>query len=235
MRAINRYVLAVLEKVAERRAHVRIGIGPESYEMFRADYLMAPVSPLSVTGNRVPTTSPSIVFVGTWGGRKRGSMVAAAAERARRDFHPDTQLTVFGPESDRSKWPSWVNHISGADDAAVQAGIRDSWLLAAPSAYEGFGIPAFEAMALGVPVVATSNPGSDFLAELVGMPAAFQILSDSHYEAGLMDRLKVGPDLSAGERDAVTRAVDDLLAGATADFLVSEIYEPAVAKLRARR
>ena len=52
--------------------------------------------------------------------------------------------------------------MAGADRRAIYEGAR---LLVLPSWHEGFGLPALEAMALGVPVVA-SNRGA--LPEVVG-------------------------------------------------------------------
>lgn len=40
---------------------------------------------------------------------------------------------------------------------------RRAWVFCLPSSYEGFGLPYVEAMARGLPVIATPNPGARFL------------------------------------------------------------------------
>lgn len=51
---------------------------------------------------------------------------------------------------------SAVHRVAAADDATVVAWMRRASLLAYPSLYEGFGLPALEAMAAGTPVVAST-------------------------------------------------------------------------------
>jgi glycosyltransferase involved in cell wall biosynthesis len=72
-------------------------------------------------------------------------------------------LIVIGPEEDAGNWAPWVEHRSGLDDAGVAELLVTAGVLCAPSTYEGFGVPAFEALSAGVTVVATSNPGSRYL------------------------------------------------------------------------
>ena len=45
------------------------------------------------------------------------------------------------------------------DEKSLIEKYRESWIYCLPSSYEGFGVPALEAMACGTPVVATVNAG----------------------------------------------------------------------------
>jgi glycosyltransferase involved in cell wall biosynthesis len=76
----------------------------------------------------------ALVVVGSdgWGAAAFGDAVAAAAAR------------------DRIVRPGYL------DDAGLAAALRGADALAYPSRYEGFGFPPLQAMAAGVPVVATA-------------------------------------------------------------------------------
>jgi glycosyltransferase involved in cell wall biosynthesis len=81
---------------------------------------------------------------------------------------PDVQLAVVGP-------PGWlavpgldapgIHRLGTVDERTLDAIYRNAIACAIPSRYEGFGLPALEAMARGCPVIA-SNATS--LPEVVG-------------------------------------------------------------------
>lgn len=91
-----------------------------------------------------------------------------------------------------------VRALGRVDDAALADLYRRAWLFCLPSSYEGFGIPYTEAMASGLPVVATPNVGSRFvtrdgrdgvLVELAGLGRALaDLLADARRRAALRER-----------------------------------------------
>jgi glycosyltransferase involved in cell wall biosynthesis len=103
------------------------------------------------------TAAPSIVFVGTAAGRKRGGFLLDIFSRDVRPVYPDAQLAFVGPAGPAVPGVSYYTGVSDEDLAALY---RRAWVYASPSAYEGFGLPYLEAMACGTCVVATPNPGS---------------------------------------------------------------------------
>ena len=103
------------------------------------------------------TLMPSIVFVGTSGGRKRGSFLMDVFSRVVRANYPEAQLAFVGPPGPATPG---VTYHTGVSDEELAALYRRAWIYASPSAYEGFGLPYLEAMACGTCVVATPNPGS---------------------------------------------------------------------------
>lgn len=100
---------------------------------------------------------PSILFVGSLDGRKRGSFLVDAFRRHVQPRHPSATLTMVGPNGPSCEG---VNYKTGVPDAELADLYRRAWVYASPSTYEGFGLPYLEAMACGAPVVASENPGS---------------------------------------------------------------------------
>jgi glycosyltransferase involved in cell wall biosynthesis len=117
----------------------------------------------------------ALVIVGGegWGAQAFGAAVAASRAR------------------DRIVRPGYL------DDARLAAVLRGAAVLAYPSRYEGFGFPPLQAMAAGVPVVATA---AGAVPEVVGDGAWL---------------------VPPGDRDALAARLDDALAGgAPVDALV---------------
>src|SRR5205807_260622 len=106
------------------------------------------------------TEHPTILFVGTWEGRKRGAFLADRFATDVLTRHPRARLMMVSDRCADQPGLTWIRFPS---DEELSRLYRSSWLFCMPSTYEGFGMPYLEAMGHGLPVVATPNPGSRFL------------------------------------------------------------------------
>lgn len=117
----------------------------------------------SPDGPRRELGHPYVLSVATLEPRKNLTTLveAFALVRARR---PDLQLVVAGAPV------SWAEHdvegegvraLGYVPDADLPALYRGAAALVYPSLFEGFGIPVVDAMASGIPVVASSHPSLD--------------------------------------------------------------------------
>lgn len=223
LRKLNHYLLAVTELISKISTKHRIAIGPDSYQRFDCHALMPPVIEVPRPRDILPTSERSVVFVGSFAGRKRGWLVEDVVEQAGRILGEPVELTVIGPESDASSWRSTTTHISGAPDSEVIRTISRAWVLMAPSLYEGFGIPVFEALSLSVPVVASSNPGTEYLRTLVGEGVALKIVrNDNDFASVLAEQIAIRMDISKEEEARVRHAISALLIQASPLRLLEE-------------
>jgi glycosyltransferase involved in cell wall biosynthesis len=149
---------------------------------------------------REKTAGPSIVFVGTLDGRKRGSFLLDTFQRVVRTAHPDASLMFVGPPGPDSPG---VTYYTGVSDAELATLYRRAWVYASPSTYEGFGLPYLEAMASGTAVVATPNPGS---CEVLGDGDYGRLVEDASFGAAVVDLLDSEGRRSAIETAGVLRA-----------------------------
>ncbi len=102
---------------------------------------------------------------------------------------------VFGA----ARWPGGIRPLGRVDDATLAALYRGAACLVFPSRYEGFGLPAIEAMACGCPVVAAAIPA---LHETCGEAALFADPDDPRAFATAVGRLLDEPAAAARLREA---------------------------------
>lgn len=211
-RRLTRYGLYPLEHVSSRLATVSLAVGPETRGLYRADGLADNgVDPARFYPG-AKSDRPTVLYVGTWGGRKRGEMMFDSFVNDVLPVVPNAEL-VFVADHLPVAHPS-VRYVPFPDDEALAALFREAWVFAYPSAYEGFGIPYVEAMASGTAVVSSSNPGAGYVLE---GGCAGAIVADTDFGstvAALLtdDERRVGYETAGVKRaqrfswDAVARA-----------------------------
>lgn len=106
---------------------------------------------------------PTILFVGTLGGRKRGSLLAKSfCEQVLPQF-PNAELWAV---SDLPLSGEGIRNFGRVPLETLCDLFQKAWIFCLPSTYEGFGVPYIEAMASGTAVVASPNLGAkEVLAE----------------------------------------------------------------------
>jgi glycosyltransferase involved in cell wall biosynthesis len=133
--------------------------------------------------------APTVLFVGSLSGRKRGRQLVDAFAQHVRPAWPDARLIVVGEPGPAAPG---VTYHTGVDDMELARLYRRAWIYASPSVYEGFGLPYLEAMACGTPVVAVANPGSR------------EVLGDGRY-GRLVAASELGRTIAALLGDAAAR------------------------------
>ncbi|MCS6777679.1 MAG: glycosyltransferase family 4 protein [Chloroherpetonaceae bacterium] len=110
----------------------------------------------------VPEGVPTILFVGTYERRKRGKLLMEIFAREVLPAVPEAQLWMVCEDAPAAPRVSRFCRVPTAELAELY---RRAWVFCLPSRYEGFGVPYVEAMASGLPVVATPNPGAEEVLE----------------------------------------------------------------------
>jgi glycosyltransferase involved in cell wall biosynthesis len=103
---------------------------------------------------------PSILFVGTMHGRKRGQMLVEIFRREIQIQIPEAELWCVCDKPANMPLTSGVRWFGRISEAQLAELYGKAWIFCLPSTYEGFGVPYIEAMASGAAVVATRNPGA---------------------------------------------------------------------------
>jgi phosphatidyl-myo-inositol alpha-mannosyltransferase len=157
MRKVAMRIVYPLERVSAFLATASIATNSETAGIYAADTIVGNSVDLDTFCPRSKTEYPSLFYVGTWQGRKRGAYLYREFINRVLPAIPDARLYMVidaCPEH-----PS-VTQMMGVSDDELAAVLASSWVFAYPSIYEGFGIPYIEALASGTAVVATPNGGA---------------------------------------------------------------------------
>ncbi len=144
---------------------------------------------------RLGTGEPYVLHVGGADPRKNlGALIGAFAAWARERSRPET-LALAGPVRDVERADldarvraaeGRVRHLGFVEDADLPALYSGARCVVMPSSYEGFGLPALEALACGTPVAAYD---AGALAEVAG-PGALLVADGAMAELlGAVERL----------------------------------------------
>jgi phosphatidylinositol alpha-mannosyltransferase len=157
-RKLDQLVLAGLEQVAARLATAAFGIGLESQALAGKDGILdSGIAQQPPRSDKELADAPTILFVGTWAGRKRGALLHDVFTREIRLAVPGARLVMV---SDDAAPAPGVELLREPTNERLTALYREAWVFCLPSAYEGFGLPYLEAMSHGVPTVSTPNLGA---------------------------------------------------------------------------
>jgi glycosyltransferase involved in cell wall biosynthesis len=157
-RRLDKGLVFPLELLAKRLATASYGVGVDSETIYRTDGLLNLGIDRAIPPR--PSPNPSILFVGTWQGRKRGAFLHETFSRQVRAAVPNAELWMV---SDHCEPAAGVRWIQAPSDAELSELMSQAWAFCLPSSYEGFGLPYLEAMAHGVPAIGSPNPGARLL------------------------------------------------------------------------
>jgi len=157
-RRLSQAIVYPLEVVSSRLATATFDIGTQLPPGYRTDGSLAlAVDPALPPGPAHLRERQTVLFVGTWEGRKRGAFLADVFEHSVLPRHPTAELLMVSDRCVERPGVTWVPFPSDEELAALY---RSAWIFCLPSTYEGFGMPYLEAMVHGVAVVATANAGA---------------------------------------------------------------------------
>jgi glycosyltransferase involved in cell wall biosynthesis len=178
---------------------------------------------------------PYVLALGTVEPRKDFPTLVRAFDRVAADR--DLELVIAGPVGwgehalteaiGASRFRSRIRRLGWVAEAERSALLRGAAVFAFPSLYEGFGLPPLEAMAAGVPVVATDGGA---VPEVVGDAALLVPVGDEAALAGALARVLDDDSL----RNRLVAAGAERIAGFTwercAEGMV-QLYRDAVSSV----
>lgn len=163
-------LIAVSPKVADELVAVDPSCVPRLVPNMVDDAFFTPAAD---EGDGAEPSSVHLVGIGALIAAKRWDLlIEAVADQRRAGVSATTTIIGTGPElerlealSDRRGLAEWVTFAGAQDREGVRRELRRADVLVHPSRYETFGVVLIEAMACGVPVIATRSGGPDWVVE----------------------------------------------------------------------
>ncbi len=189
----------------------------------------------------VPKRPRSVLFVGNSDDRNKGARYLLGAAKILADRGVDFHLT-FKDRLDADMAPRMIaelgigGRVTFLGRLPVEELVRlynEHELLVSPSLYEGFGLPAAEAMACGVPVIATTAGAfPEVIAD--GETGVLVPPGDAPAIADAIDRLLADPARRAAMGVAGVRRIREHFSWRVCAERTAELYEEVLAARRRR-
>jgi phosphatidyl-myo-inositol alpha-mannosyltransferase len=199
-RRISQYLVYPLEHLSVKLATVSLAIGRDTQTLYGIPSLIDNGVNLQLFHPGIKTPEPSIVFIGTWNGRKRGQFIY---EKFIYDILPKFPKARLNMICDYCPQHEAVTFHRSPSDTNLAAILRQSWVFAYPSLYEGFGVPYIEALASGTAIVTSSNVGSQYILDDAEYGL---IVGDDRFTQSIIDLLEDSERRSALEIKGLARA-----------------------------
>jgi glycosyltransferase involved in cell wall biosynthesis len=189
-----------------------------------------------IPGRIMTTASADVPF--------KGLLPLIEALAKLRTERPEAHLVVVGRLRGDSPVASAIERLGIADAVTFESAVSDERMVelyalasvaVVPSLYEGFSLPAVEAMACGVPLVATTGGA---LPEVVGADGVTGILvqpGDPSRMAAAIDMVMAAPELAARLSEAARRRVLDRFTWQACAATTAESYRWTIEHDRAAR
>lgn len=199
-RRLAQYGVYPLERVSTRLATLPLAVGPRTADIYSIPDLANNGVDLDLFRPGPKTPTPSVLFVGTWEGRKRGRFLYEVFVEYVLPRVPGAKLYMV---ADRCPEHERVVRVRYPTDGALAKLYRQSWVFAYPSVYEGFGIPYLEALASHTVVVCSPNDGASYV---LGPLASDSVVEDDQFGPRLVALLLDSHARQALEARGLARA-----------------------------
>jgi glycosyltransferase involved in cell wall biosynthesis len=197
-------VLIPLERIGALLADHIVGVSQSMRKSMPAVQTVIPCGVDLAAFHAGPKTErPTLLFVGTEGGRKRGAWLAGIFKAHVLPAVPDAELRMVSEAAAIEPGVRRYGRVSTEELAGLY---RSSWAFCLPSTYEGFGVPYIEAMAAQTAVVATDpNSGAN---EVLANGEYGMFVDDAHLAEALTSILSDASLRADLERRGTARSIE---------------------------